>query len=337
MVGFWINSDWTLVETVLNLLPLEGDHSGRATGKLLYNELKRRRITSEDKFSKYYQTLVLRRRHSDSPNLPIAAGSTTDNASVNGVANERICSLIAQESGTAGEPAPENQGNGSPTRKPLLASDIQVGCAAHATNLVVQSLLSGIGVAPDPDDEDWFEVARTEPIYDAEHDVDVIEETEKALNELLLVEEGKPVPSVPDDDGDVLDDEDDESLESEAEEEADAAAERDSPGTESATRGATGSKKKKVLTPVDKVRSHHLIFQSLMAPSMYVLKVVGCRLPSSLFRSTPSASKSCARRSSVHSSGGSLESTALRRSSILSSSGACQSAGIPSRQSKSVR
>ncbi|RDB15201.1 hypothetical protein Hypma_004688 [Hypsizygus marmoreus] len=41
IMGFWIDKDWELVEHVLALLPLDGDHTSAVTGKLVYGSLKR--------------------------------------------------------------------------------------------------------------------------------------------------------------------------------------------------------------------------------------------------------------------------------------------------------
>ena len=40
-VAFWINDDWNLNKCVLELLPLSGDHSGKASGKLIFEALCR--------------------------------------------------------------------------------------------------------------------------------------------------------------------------------------------------------------------------------------------------------------------------------------------------------
>jgi len=50
-VGFWIDDHWRLNECVLELLPLSGDHSGKASGKLIFKALRRRGI--ETKLSKH--------------------------------------------------------------------------------------------------------------------------------------------------------------------------------------------------------------------------------------------------------------------------------------------
>ena len=49
-VAFWIHDDWNINECVLELLSLSGDHSGKASGKLIFKALHRRGI--ETKLSK---------------------------------------------------------------------------------------------------------------------------------------------------------------------------------------------------------------------------------------------------------------------------------------------
>jgi hypothetical protein len=46
-VVFWINDDWELGETVLDLLLLSGNHSGRVSGKLIFKALQRRGIETK--------------------------------------------------------------------------------------------------------------------------------------------------------------------------------------------------------------------------------------------------------------------------------------------------
>jgi hypothetical protein len=40
-VVFWIDDNWNLCEHVLELLPLSGDHSGKASGKLIFKALRK--------------------------------------------------------------------------------------------------------------------------------------------------------------------------------------------------------------------------------------------------------------------------------------------------------
>jgi len=49
-VAFWIDDNWDLNECVLELLLLSGDHSGKASGKLIFKALRCRGI--ETKLSK---------------------------------------------------------------------------------------------------------------------------------------------------------------------------------------------------------------------------------------------------------------------------------------------
>lgn len=43
-VVFWIDENWSLNECVIELLPLSGDHSGKASGKLIFKALRQRKI-----------------------------------------------------------------------------------------------------------------------------------------------------------------------------------------------------------------------------------------------------------------------------------------------------
>lgn len=47
MVVFWISDQWELEEYVLELLPLDGDHSGAACGKAIYEALNTRKIATK--------------------------------------------------------------------------------------------------------------------------------------------------------------------------------------------------------------------------------------------------------------------------------------------------
>jgi hypothetical protein len=40
-VAFWIDDNWNLDECVLELLPLSGEPSGKASGKLIFKALRR--------------------------------------------------------------------------------------------------------------------------------------------------------------------------------------------------------------------------------------------------------------------------------------------------------
>ncbi|KAJ7805344.1 hypothetical protein B0H14DRAFT_3485216 [Mycena olivaceomarginata] len=42
VVVTYIDKDWVLREYMLDLIPLDGDHSGKAVGKLVFKNLKRR-------------------------------------------------------------------------------------------------------------------------------------------------------------------------------------------------------------------------------------------------------------------------------------------------------
>lgn len=46
-VGFWISDDWKLEELVLDFIPLNGDHSGKHSGKVLFQSLRARGVTKK--------------------------------------------------------------------------------------------------------------------------------------------------------------------------------------------------------------------------------------------------------------------------------------------------
>ena len=53
VVGYWIDEDWDLNECVLELLPLSGDHSGKASRKLIHKSLQERAIETKLSTSNY--------------------------------------------------------------------------------------------------------------------------------------------------------------------------------------------------------------------------------------------------------------------------------------------
>ena len=47
VVTFWIDDNWDLRRCVLDLLPLSGDHSGKASGKIIFKALCRQEIETK--------------------------------------------------------------------------------------------------------------------------------------------------------------------------------------------------------------------------------------------------------------------------------------------------
>jgi hypothetical protein len=47
VVAFWIDDEWNLHECVIELLPLSGDHLGKASGKLIFKALHCRGIETK--------------------------------------------------------------------------------------------------------------------------------------------------------------------------------------------------------------------------------------------------------------------------------------------------
>ena len=92
LVGFWIDDKWTLVHLPLNLLALDGDHTGRATGRLVYKSLAHRQIA--DKISTSMKRSANPLISKSRTNSLVA--SATDNASSNGTMNVEIVRLIVK-------------------------------------------------------------------------------------------------------------------------------------------------------------------------------------------------------------------------------------------------
>ena len=57
VVAFWIDDEWNLQESVIELLPLSGDHSSKASGKLIFKALQMRGI--EMKLSVIFQLALI--------------------------------------------------------------------------------------------------------------------------------------------------------------------------------------------------------------------------------------------------------------------------------------
>jgi hypothetical protein len=59
VVGFWITDDWRLVETVLDLIHLDGDHTGATVGKLMFESMRKRGVTKKIGHTFSRSTLLL--------------------------------------------------------------------------------------------------------------------------------------------------------------------------------------------------------------------------------------------------------------------------------------
>ena len=78
----------------------------------------------------------------------------------------------------------------------LRTSDIQVSCAVHVINLIVQAFLHGLGAAnvSDPDIEDLYKETRGESlVYNSKDDPEMQEEMEMARDKLVLTCQRKAV------------------------------------------------------------------------------------------------------------------------------------------------
>ena len=115
LVGFWIDESWALIDVVLDLLPLEGDHSGAASGKAIFKSL-----LSKELLEKLRKDARLPLTSQRSAHRNIVA-SAADNASSNATQNRSLCRRILKKLGLA-----------------LDSDEMQIGCAGHVVHLVVQ-------------------------------------------------------------------------------------------------------------------------------------------------------------------------------------------------------
>jgi hypothetical protein len=116
-VGFWIDDHWHLNECVLELLPLSGDHSGKASGKLIFKALQRRGI--ETKLSKHLIVLFGQSHLNNSDPGTVANGA--DNTSSNGPLNRTLSKYLQKVSNVHIDP-----------------ENMQVGCGGHVLNISCQ-------------------------------------------------------------------------------------------------------------------------------------------------------------------------------------------------------
>jgi hypothetical protein len=115
VVGFWIDDGWNLNESIIELLPLSGDHSGSASGKLIFKALNARGIETKLSTSfKHASILILIYRYSTGAN-------GADNASSNGPLNRKLSKLLWRASGYH-----------------IDAKNMQIGCAGHGLNIGAQ-------------------------------------------------------------------------------------------------------------------------------------------------------------------------------------------------------
>jgi hypothetical protein len=119
VVAFWIDDNWDLRECVLDLLPLSGDHSGKASGKLIFKALRRREIETKLSECSIIGMVV-------QIIISICAGANgTDNASSNGPLNRTLSKYLRQIS-----------------KVHINPENMQVGCGGHVLNISAQCVLS---------------------------------------------------------------------------------------------------------------------------------------------------------------------------------------------------
>ncbi|TFY75902.1 hypothetical protein EWM64_g8111 [Hericium alpestre] len=141
--GFWINAEWELKDVVLEFIPLDGDHSGKTSGRLIFKALKKYGVTKK---------LIT---------------NTADNTASNNLMNRAIAKRLLKAH-----------------KIDASAEQIQIGCAAHVLNLVVQAILHKVEAAPDPETEDLYNMMKEFPlVYNVQTDPNVIQETDRMAAE----------------------------------------------------------------------------------------------------------------------------------------------------------
>ena len=116
VVAYWIDKDWDLNECVLELLPLSGDHSGKASGKLIHKALQERGIATKLSMSNCIHKLL-----ANAHILAKTGAHGTDNASSNGTLNQTLSACLWKHS-----------------RYHINAKNMQVGCGGHVLNISCQ-------------------------------------------------------------------------------------------------------------------------------------------------------------------------------------------------------
>ncbi|GBE89869.1 hypothetical protein SCP_1701950 [Sparassis crispa] len=151
VVGFWIDENWNLIEQVLELTPLDGDHSGSTTGRLIYKALRKRKAAEK---------LIT---------------SSADNASSNGTINCTLSTKI-------------NEGHGTDLKAEDVQVGCAGHVTHLVVQCILHSL--GLASDPDVEDlyEDARQFPLT---YDPSQDPVVQEEMKVAEQELSLEQSGK--------------------------------------------------------------------------------------------------------------------------------------------------
>ena len=180
-VAFWIDKNWDLNESVIELLPFSGDHSGKAFGKLIFKALRRRKIERKLSTCRKFLLQAILKFNRDS-----TGANTADNASSNGPLNRRLSKYLWKVSNFHIDP-----------------DNMQIGCGGHVVNISCQyaeflnfsyistelhhtrAIYFGLGCADNPDVDDYYDQARGFPmVYCPDEDPQVVEEMKIAEAEL---------------------------------------------------------------------------------------------------------------------------------------------------------
>jgi hypothetical protein len=109
----YIDEDWVLHEYVVDLIFFDGDHSGKAVGRLVFKRMKNCQAAGDICEDAFFSSLIL-------GNYNFLAA---DPASSNGPLNKSIAKRCAKIN-------PDTSS----------ARNIQIGCGGHVTNIVAQSV-----------------------------------------------------------------------------------------------------------------------------------------------------------------------------------------------------
>jgi hypothetical protein len=132
VVTFWIDDNWDLHKCVLDLLPLSGDHLGKASGKLIFKALRRQEIEiklSECSIVGMVMQIIISN---------CAGANTTNNAPSNGPLNHTLSKYLWKIS-----------------KVHINPENMQVGCGGHILNISAQCVLSAFMSTRIDTDDCW--------------------------------------------------------------------------------------------------------------------------------------------------------------------------------------
>jgi hypothetical protein len=73
----YIDEDWVLHESVVDLIPLDGDHSGKAVGRLVFKRLKKYKAAGDICEDAFFSSLILGNHNLARPTMHPAMDHST--------------------------------------------------------------------------------------------------------------------------------------------------------------------------------------------------------------------------------------------------------------------